>query len=70
MQKTLRKLCVIPVLLLALAAVTGLPETAAADEWEACLVHYWGCPPDFFDCCCGFFQSCWVGESECARICG
>lgn len=69
MKKTLRKLCIIPVLLMALAAV-GLPRTTSANNWEACQVHYMGCQPELFDCCCGLFQSCWVGYYECERICG
>ena len=42
MQRVLRKLCLMPLLLLVLAAVTGLPGTAAASSRESCQVEHRG----------------------------
>ena len=68
MQKTLRKLCLIPVLLLVFAAA-DLPRTASAGQ-QPCFVNHWACPDGFYDCCCGVFQACMDDYSECRRICG
>lgn len=68
MPKVLRKLSLIPMLGLVLAASLSSPRNAAASE--ACLIMYHACPPETYDCCCGLFQSCWLTPAECQSRCG
>lgn len=67
MQKALRRLCLIPVLLLAFAAADQ-PRTASAQQ--DCWVNHWACPDGFYDCCCGVFQACLDYSGDCKRYCG
>ena len=69
MQKTFRKLVFLPVLLIAFAALMGMPQPAAA----TCDIQSDACPEGYLDCCCGSFQSCLGGINAaqvCAQSCG
>jgi hypothetical protein len=67
MQKTLRKLVFLPVLVIVFAALAGMPEPAAAAR--GCFVQHFPCQNGFYDCCCGTFQACLESSWQCAQFC-
>jgi hypothetical protein len=67
MSKAIRRLSLIPMLALVIAASLSTPRKAEA---TACLVRHFGCPEGFYDCCCGTFQSCWLTIAQCQSRCG
>jgi hypothetical protein len=69
MTMRLRKLFLIPVLLLALALVALPSGSRSAHAEHACWVEHIQCQ-EMYDCCCGPRATCTLSAWECQQFCG
>jgi len=68
MPKAFRRLCLLSLMTLAVAAaVASGPRSAAASE--PCRIRFDACEDPLMDCCCGFKHIC-IGPEGCADFCG